>query len=57
MSIMIGDLLRQCLLQRGSKKGCTSNNTKAHYGMHLFANWRRQNVKKVFEQILEKEGK
>ena len=32
------------------------NNIEEHYGMHLFANWMRQNHKKFLKSFLEKGG-
>lgn len=38
ISIMIEDLLRQWNFQGNDEKYFKSNNTKAHYAMHLFEN-------------------
>ena len=38
---------------RQQKKYFMSNNQKAHYGIHLFANWMRQNHEKVLEEFLK----
>ena len=49
LSILMNNLARQWLFRGDNKKYFTSNNTEAHCGVHLLANWMRQNNEKVLE--------